>query len=306
MHLPVLLTETVERLQPRPGGVYVDGTLGSGGHAEAILKAMAGQGLFIGIDRDPEALARAGAKLAPFGEGVRLVHANFAEMAEVVREAGATQVDGIVMDLGISSNQIGTPERGFSFQDDGPLDMRMDTTKPVTAETLVAELSESELSDCFRELGEERRARRVAKGIVRAREEAPIRTTGRLAEIVAKAVGGRRGRIHPATRVFQALRMRVNEELESLKEGLEAGIELLAPGGRMAVISFHSIEDRIVKHCFVDHAGRMVSLAAGGEAWEGREPRMRRITRKPVMASEVELAENPRARSAKLRVAERV
>jgi 16S rRNA (cytosine1402-N4)-methyltransferase len=306
MHQPVLLTETVERLQPRPGGVYIDGTLGSGGHAEAIVKAMEGQGLLIGIDRDPEALARAGAKLAPYGEGVRLVHANFAEMAEVAREAGATQVDGIVMDLGISSNQIGTPERGFSFQDDGPLDMRMDTTKPVTAADLVNELSEAELSDCFRELGEERRARSVAKAIARAREEAPIRTTGRLAEIVAKAVGGRRGRIHPATRVFQALRMRVNEELESLREGLEAGIRLLAPGGRMAVISFHSLEDRIVKHCFADHVGRMVSLAAGGEAWEGREPRMRKVTRKPVTASEAELAENPRARSAKLRVAERV
>ncbi len=306
MHQPVLLSETVERLQPRPGGVYIDGTLGSGGHAETIVKAMEGRGLFIGIDRDPEALARAGATLAPYGEGVRLVHANFAQMADVAREAGVTQVDGIVMDLGVSSNQIGTPERGFSFQEDGPLDMRMDTTKPVTAAELVNELSGSELSDCFRELGEERRARGVAKAILRAREEAPIRTTGRLAEIVAKAVGGRRGRIHPATRVFQALRMRVNEELESLREGLEAGIRLLAPGGRMAVISFHSIEDRIVKHCFADHAGRMVSLAAGGEAWEGREPRVRRITRKPVMASEAELAQNPRARSAKLRVVERV
>jgi 16S rRNA (cytosine1402-N4)-methyltransferase len=306
MHQPVLLSETVERLRPRPGGVYVDGTLGSGGHAEAIVKAMEGQGLFIGIDRDPEALARAGEKLAPYGEWVRLVHANFAEMADVVRGAGATQVDGIVMDLGVSSNQIGTPERGFSFQDNGPLDMRMDTTKPITAETLVNELSDNELAECFRDLGEERRAWAAAKAIVRARDEAPIRTTGRLAEIVAKAVGGRRGRIHPATRVFQALRMRVNEELESLKEGLEAGINLLAPGGRMAVISFHSIEDRIVKHCFADHAGRMASLAAGGEAWEGREPRMRRITRKPVTASEAELAENPRARSAKLRVVERV
>lgn len=305
MHQPVLLAETVERLQPRPGGVYVDGTLGSGGHAEAIVKAMEGQGLFIGIDRDPEALARAGKRLASHGDGVRLVHANFAEMADVVREAGATQVDGIVMDLGVSSNQIGTPERGFSFQDDGLLDMRMDTTKPVTAQTLVSEMSEVELTECFRELGEERRARAAAKAILRARDEAPIRTTGRLAEIVSKAVGGRRGRIHPATRVFQALRMRVNEELESLKEGLEAGVRLLAPGGRMAVISFHSIEDRIVKHCFADHVGRMVSLAAGGEAWEGREPRMRKVTRKPVMASEVEVEQNPRARSAKLRVAER-
>ncbi len=306
MHQAVLLNETVERLKPRPGGVYIDGTLGSGGHAEAILMAMAGQGLFIGIDRDPEALARAGARLAPYGEGVRLVHANFAEMAEVVREAGVTQVDGIVMDLGVSSNQIGTPARGFSFQDDGPLDMRMDTTKPVTAEMLVNERSEAELSDCFRGLGEERRARGVAKAIVRAREDAPIRTTGRLAEIVSRAVGGRRGRIHPATRVFQALRMWVNEELESLKDGLEAGIRLLAPDGRMAVISFHSIEDRIVKHGFADHVGRMVSLAAGGEAWEGREPRMRKVTRKPVTASEAELEENPRARSAKLRVAERL
>ncbi len=306
MHLPVLLTETVERLRPRPGGVYIDGTLGNAGHAEAIVKAMEGQGLFIGIDRDPEALARAGARLAPYGELVRLVHSNFEAIEEVARAAGITQADGIMMDLGVSSNQIGTPARGFSFQDDGPLDMRMDPTRPPTAAELVNGMSEEELARCFRELGEERRARAAARAIVREREQAPIMTTGRLAEIVGPAVGGRRGRIHPATRVFQALRMEVNTELESLREGLEAGIGLLAPGGRMAVISFHSLEDRIVKHCFADHAGRMVSLAAGGEAWEGREPKLQRITRKPVMAGETELAENPRARSAKLRVVEKI
>lgn len=306
MHQPVLLAETMARLQPRPGGIYIDATLGSAGHAEAIVKAMEGRGRFIGIDRDTEALARAGAKLAPYGAGVRLVHANFAELAEVAGEAGVTQADGIVMDLGVSSNQIGTPRRGFSFQDDGPLDMRMDPTAPLTAAQVVNDASEAELAQCLRELGEERGARRVARAIVRARDAAPIRTTGRLAEIVSKALGGRRGRIHPATRVFQALRMRVNEELDALKQGLEAGIGLLSPGGRMAVISFHSIEDRIVKHGFADHVGRIVALAAGGEAWQGRAPRLQRVTRKPIMARDKERAENPRARSAKLRVAARM
>ncbi|NQU40093.1 MAG: 16S rRNA (cytosine(1402)-N(4))-methyltransferase RsmH [Lentisphaerae bacterium] len=306
MHQAVLLTETVERLNPRPGGIYIDATVGSAGHAAAIVERMEGQGLFIGMDRDPEALARAGERLAEFGAVVRLVHANFSGMEAVAREAGVTQVDGIMMDLGVSSNQIGTPERGFSFQDDGPLDMRMDPTQPPTAAELVNTLSEFELADCFRTLGEEKRARVAARAIVRERSEVPITTTGRLAAIVEKAVGGRRGRIHPATRVFQALRMRVNGELDALAEGLDAGISLLAPGGRLAVISFHSLEDRMVKHCFARHIGRMVSLAAGGEAWEGTRPKLKAITRKPVMASEAELAENPRARSAKLRVIEAI
>jgi 16S rRNA (cytosine1402-N4)-methyltransferase len=306
MHLPVLLTETVERLRPRPGGVYIDGTLGSAGHAAAIVRAMAGQGLFIGLDRDPEALERAGAVLAGMGDGIRLVHANFAEMEDVAREAGVKQADGIMMDLGVSSNQIGTPERGFSFQDDGPLDMRMDPTRPPTAADLVNGWSEEALAACFRDLGEERRARAVARAIGREREKAPIVTTGQLAAVVERVLGGRRGRIHPATRVFQALRMEVNAELASLDRGLEAGLALLAPGGRMAVISFHSLEDRVVKQCFARHAGRMVSLAAGGEAWEGIEPSVWRVTRKPVTAGEAELAANPRARSAKLRVVERL
>lgn len=306
MHQPVLLAETLARLNPHPGGVYIDATLGSAGHAAAIVKAMEGRGLFIGIDRDPEALVRAKARLGSVGEWVRLIHANFADIENVVREAGVTRVDGIMMDLGVSSNQIGTPERGFSFQDDGPLDMRMDPTRSSTAADLVNEWSENELTACFRDLGEERRARSAAKAIVREREGAPITTTGRLAGIVEHAVGGRRGRIHPATRVFQALRMRVNAEMESLEQGLEAGIRLLAPGGRMAVISFHSLEDRAVKHGFARHVGRMVSLEAGGEVWEGTEPKMKAITRKPVMAGETELADNPRARSAKLRVAEKI
>jgi 16S rRNA (cytosine1402-N4)-methyltransferase len=215
-------------------------------------------------------------------------------------------VDGVLMDLGISSWQLDDPSRGFGFQADGPLDMRMDPTAGTTAAAIVNGWPVEDLAALFRRYGEEPRARAAARGIAAAREQAPIETTARLAEVVSRALGGRRGRLHPATRVFQALRIEVNDELGALRAGLREAIDLLAPGGRLAVIAFHSLEDRLVKEAFRRHAGRMVALQQGGERWEGEEPRLKEICRKPVFAGEEEVQANPRARSARLRVAERM
>lgn len=309
-HIPVLLRETVERLVPRgpvaPGTWYIDGTAGAGGHSEAILDA-AGEGArLLALDRDGDAVELAKKRLERFGDRAVVVRAEFSGMAEVARRMGIGSVAGILLDLGVSSMQLDRPERGFGFMKDGPLDMRMDDRQGETAATLLARLDEAELARIIREYGEEPAARRLAKAIAEARSEGRLpTTTGELAELVSRAKGGRRGRIHPATQTFQALRIAVNGELAALDRALPAALDLLAPGGRLAVISFHSLEDRRVKHFMAAHEGRMESLPMGGERWCGQLPRGRRTDRRAVAAGEEEAARNPRARSAKLRVIER-
>lgn len=307
VHEPVLKTEVLDALRVMPGGRYIDGTLGGGGHTRALLEASAPDGRVMGMDRDPEALGRAEKALACFGDRFTGVRDNFAAMAERARERGFEAPDGILLDLGVSSDQLDTPERGFSFRFDGPLDMRMDPEAGVSVAEWLADVDEATLVDVLRRLGEEPRARRIARAMLRARDEGRLRGTASLAEVVERAVGGRKGaRIHPATRAFQALRMAVNDELGALADALEGGIGLLAPGGRMAVITFHSLEDRDVKRAFRRHEGREVSLYQGGSRWEGDLPKVRRITRKPLTAGDEERGRNPRARSAKLRVIEKM
>lgn len=305
-HTPVMFQEVLDLLSPKPGGTYLDGTLGSGGHAEGILEKAGPDGRLIGLDKDPEALGRAARTLAAYRSRCVLEHGDFADMSAIAERHGIREVDGVVLDLGVSSPQLDTPQRGFSFQNDGPLDMRMDPSSPVTAASLVASLPEADLADLIYKYGEEPASRRVARAIVDERALRPIETTLQLASVVERAKGGRRGRTHPATQTFQALRITVNRELESLARGIEAGISLLKPGGRMAVITFHSLEDRLVKQAFAAHAGRWESLQAGGRRWVGRAPAVRRVTKKPVVAGEEETRVNPRARSAKLRVIERL
>lgn len=306
VHKSVLLTEVLDLLDVVPGGVYIDGTLGSGGHSEDLLKAMGKKGRLLGIDQDEQALDRAKVRLKEWEAQCVFAHGNFADIAEIARSNGFDGVDGILMDIGVSSDQLEEAERGFSFMKEGPLDMRMDKSCGETAEDLVNSLPEFELFKILRTFGEEPKARRIAQAIVRERESEAITTTSALAQLVEKAVGGRRGRIHPATKTFQGLRIAVNEELDSLKHGLEGGLSLLRAGGRMAVISFHSLEDRIVKRFFASHVGRHVSLISGGSEWIGELPLMELINKKPIMAGENECEVNPRARSAKLRVAKLV
>ena len=282
-HVPVLLDETLELLAVRSGGLWVDGTLGLGGHAEAVLRATAPDGRLVGFDRDSEALERARARLLPFGARVRLEHADYREIPE---RLGDERASGILLDLGVSSLQLDDAERGFSFQREGPLDMRMDRSRRGTASELVNRMRESELADLIHELGEEPFSRRIARAIVRAREQEPIETTTRLAEIVRRAAPrSRRPGFHPATRTFQALRIRVNRELDNLGEAIERAARCLRSGGRIVVIAFHSLEDRAAKHAFRALAGRGFSL----------------LTRKPLRPGEAELRRNPRARSARLR-----
>lgn len=286
-HVSVLLAETLELLAVSPGGLWVDGTVGLGGHAEAVLRATAPDGRLRGFDRDGETLARARARLSPFGDRARLEHADFREIPE---RLGDDPANGILLDLGVSSVQLDDPDRGFSFQADGPLDMRMDRQEGETASDLVNHLPEKELADLIYAYGEERASRPIARGIVRARERAPIRTTGELADIVRRAAPhSRRRGFHPATRTFQALRIGVNRELEGLGEALERIAGCLTPTGRMAVIAFHSLEDRAVKVTFRALATR------------GYET----LTKKPLRPSEAETRANPRARSARLRATAR-
>jgi len=303
VHVSVLAEEVIEGLNPKSGGLYVDGTLGGGGHAQRILER---GGRVIGIDQDADVLAETAERLSVWGERFSPVHGNFADMKSLLENEMDEGVDGILLDLGVSSFQLDRAERGFSFQQEGPLDMRMDRTSGRTAADWVNTLSREELADTLRAYGEEPAAWRIAGAIEQARDERPLSTTLELAEVVSKAAGGRRGRLHPATRTFQALRMAVNDELGALERGLDDGLNLLRMGGRMAVISFHSLEDRKVKQTFNKHAGRMESLPQGGARWVGELPQMRKITRKAVTASDGELAENPRSRSAKLRIVERV
>ncbi|ABA89449.1 16S rRNA (N4-methyl-C1402)-methyltransferase [Syntrophotalea carbinolica DSM 2380] len=307
-HSSVMPEEVLECLRPQPGEVFVDGTVGGGGHARLILEATAPDGLLVGLDRDREALEEAGRQLASFGERVLLRHGNFADATRILAELDIATVDGILLDLGVSSFQLDTARRGFSFQSDAPLDMRMDTSAGMTAADVVNALSPEELARIFREYGEERYARRIARRIEKVRADEPLMTTRQLAELVRDAVPGGHvpSRIHPATRVFQALRIHVNAELDSLREGLRRSLALLKPGGRMAVISFHSLEDRIVKQFFRSEVQTCICPPGLPICACNRKPGVALLTRKGLKASESEIAANPRARSAVLRAIRRL
>ncbi|HMA34976.1 MAG TPA: 16S rRNA (cytosine(1402)-N(4))-methyltransferase RsmH [Chloroflexia bacterium] len=311
MHEPVLYQETLTALAVIPGGSYIDGTVGAGGHAAGILERAAPGGRLLGLDQDPQALDLARAQLAPFGAQAVLVHANFAALGEVAPARGFLANAGLLLDLGVSSMQIDSPVRGFSFLADAPLDMRMDPTAgPPTAADLVNHLPEGELADLLYRYGEEPASRRIARRIAAERQQAPIGTTSRLATIVLAAVGGRpagpRGRIHPATRTFQALRIAVNHELDVLPPALDAALALLRPGGRLAVIAFHSLEDRIVKQFIQQEVKGCICPPELPVCQCGRVPRLRAISKGAIQASAAEINRNPRARSARLRVAERL
>lgn len=305
--MPVLVAETLDLLAPerRPGGWFVDATLGLGGHAEALLER-APEARLLGIDRDPRALELAAQRLARFGDRVRLENANFHHLEPVLVRLGFRGVAGVLADLGVSSMQLDTPERGFSFRFDGPLDMRMGLAE-VTAADLVNQSSEGELERIFRDYGEERQARRIARVIARAREEEPIRTTGQLKRLIDRAKGGhpgREGRVDPATRVFQALRIAVNRELAGLEDFIEQAVRMLENDGRLVIISYHSLEDRIVKNTLRDLAHGEVDQVTGRPRSESQLIEV--LTRKPLRPSDEEVAFNPRSRSAKLRAARRI
>jgi 16S rRNA (cytosine1402-N4)-methyltransferase len=289
-HQPVLLEEVIHWLAPQPGQTFVDGTLGGGGHTRALVERVGGTGLVIALDRDPEAIDRAARDLA--GLPIKLAQSNFCELPEVLQEIELTGVDGIILDLGLSSDQLADRERGFSFNADGPLDLRFDPSDGEPASRLVNRLSAERLAEIIFHFGEERFSRRIAQAIVERRRDQPISTSGELADLIRRVVPsaprGQRERIDPATRTFQALRIAVNEELKSLEIALQRMPDCLKPGGRLVIISFHSLEDRRVKAAFRD------------------DPRYRVLTRKPVRPTEAEMARNPRSRSAKLRAAEKV
>ncbi|HBY97779.1 MAG: 16S rRNA (cytosine(1402)-N(4))-methyltransferase RsmH [Ardenticatenaceae bacterium] len=304
MHQSVLSQEVLDALAPRPGGRYIDATVGAGGHSAAILAASSPDGRLLGVDQDPAALEVATERLAPFGERVTLVRANFRMLADVAHEHGFQIVDGILLDLGYSSLQMEDLTRGFSFTAEAPLDMRLDPSAPTTAANLVNRLSEHDLANLIFEYGEERHSRRIARAIVAHR---PIQTARELGDLIARVVPRRRGdRIHPATRTFQALRIAVNDELGALEEVLPQAVALLRPGGRLTVISFHSLEDRIVKNYFRREATDCLCPPEILFCECGHRATLKLITRKPVSPGEEEIQANPRARSARLRVAERL
>lgn len=307
-HIPVLAAEVIEYLAPLPGGIYLDGTLGGGGHAGLILDAIAPDGRLFGFDRDISAITAASKSLARFGERFKAVNENFAGMEAALSELGVTGVDGFILDLGVSSHQLDTAERGFSFQQDAPLDMRMDRSQGETAADLVNRLSHGELAGMIREYGEDRWAGRIANFICKARENGPVTTTLQLADIVKGAIPRRawEDRIHPATRTFQALRIVVNEELSSLETGLKAAVGMLKPGGRGVVISFHSLEDRIVKQMFRGLATGCICPRDLPICSCGHLPEVKILTHRPVTAGEIEMSGNPRSRSARLRAVEKL
>ncbi|MGD2205265.1 MAG: 16S rRNA (cytosine(1402)-N(4))-methyltransferase RsmH [Anaerolineae bacterium] len=301
-HIPVLYDEVLAGLQVRPGLCHIDATVGAGGHASGILCASAPTGRLLGLDADPEAISFARQVLQPFGDRAILQVANFRRLKDTALSLGFEQVDSILMDLGLSSRQLADAERGFSFNHDGPLDMRFDPTEGQSAADLVNQLPEAELADILWRHGEERHSRRIARAIVAAR---PIITTGQLADRVARTVGHRE-RIHPATRTFQALRIAVNDELGALAQALPQARDLLRPGGRLAVISFHSLEDRIVKRFYRQEARDCICPPKIPVCACGHRATLRIITRKPTRPTEQEVTHNPKSRSAKLRIAERL
>src|SRR5512143_3766662 len=301
-HVSVLYQEIIHALQPRSGGRYVDGTLGAGGHARGIMEASAPDGQLLGLDVDPKALAIARRILAPYENRIHLAQASYTSLADRLAQLGWDAVDGIVLDLGASSMQFDTPERGFSFMQDAPLDMRFGPHVPQTAADIVNSYSERELADLIYEYGEDRDSRKIARAIVRAR---PIHTTRELVAAIESASPRRGDRVHPATRTFQALRIAVNEELSSIAEVLPQAVAALRSGGRLAVISFHSLEDRIVKDFFREQSKDLINPPYERIYEVERKATLKEINRKPITPSEEEITSNPRARSAKLRIAEK-
>ena len=304
-HKPVLFEETIRSLAIRPEGTYIDGTMGGGGHSEAILQRLT-TGTLLSIDQDPDAIQAAGERLKQYPQSIR-VRGNFAQMGEIAKAQGMEAVDGVLLDIGVSSYQLDTPERGFSYHHDAPLDMRMSQEGP-SARDLVNTLDERELADIIYRYGEDRSARRIAQGICLAREKAPIETTAQLAEIIKESVPAavRRAEGHPARKTFQALRIAVNGELDRLQEGLAAGFGLLKPGGRLAVITFHSLEDRIVKQQMQEWCQGCICPKDFPVCVCGRKPQGKLVYKKGLAPSPEEVEENPRARSSRLRVIEKL
>lgn len=307
-HKSVLLDEVIEGLAIKADGIYVDGTLGGAGHASVVCSRLGENGRFIGIDQDADAIAVSTERLAPYGERVKIIRSNYSDMVNVLHEEGIYHVDGITLDLGVSSFQLDTSERGFSYRFDAPLDMRMDNRQELSAETVVNEYTEMELYHLIRNYGEDKFAKNIAKHIVTERQREPVRTTGRLAEIVSQAIpmkikkqGG-----HPAKRTFQAIRIEVNHELEVLEQNLSDMIDLLNPGGRLCIITFHSLEDRIVKKAFRAAENPCTCPPDFPVCVCGKQSRGRSVSRKPILPSEQEMQENPRSKSAKLRIFEHV
>ena len=306
-HKSVLLKETVEGLGIRPDGIYVDGTLGGGGHAYEVCRRLNSKGSFIGIDQDAAAIEAASARLLGFGEKVTVIRSNYCDMKPRLHELGIDKVDGIILDLGVSSYQLDTAERGFSYRTDAPLDMRMDTRQEKTAKDIVNGYSETDLFHMIRDYGEDRFAKNIAKHIVAAREKGPIETTGQLAEIIRQSIpmkiqktGG-----HPAKRTFQAIRIELNRELEVLENSLDDMIDMLNPGGRLCIITFHSLEDKIVKTNFRRNENPCTCPSSFPVCVCGKVSKGRVITKKPILPSEEEMEENSRSKSAKLRIFER-
>ena len=305
-HVSVLLDECIEGLNIKPDGIYVDGTLGGAGHSYHIAERLT-TGRLIGIDRDPVALKAAGERLSPFADRVTLVHSNFCRMGQVLQELGISGVDGILLDLGVSSPQLDYGSRGFSYMTDAPLDMRMDNGDALSADTVVNTWSYEELKRILYDYGEERYAPAIAAAIVRKREISPIRTTLELVDVIRSAMppAALREKQHPAKRTFQAIRIAVNDELNSVSKAMDAAIPCLNPGGRLAVITFHSLEDRIVKNAMAAAAKGCICPPEFPVCVCGRKPQVTVLTRKPIVSGEEELERNPRARSAKLRICEK-
>lgn len=306
-HQSVLLEETVGNLRVKPDGIYVDGTLGGGGHSYAICQQLSAKGSLIGIDQDEAAINAAGKRLQEFKEQVTIIRSNYCNMKRELQKIGITSVDGIVLDLGVSSYQLDNSERGFTYREDVPLDMRMDQRNPKTAADIVNEYSEMELYRMIRDYGEDRFAKNIAKHIVRARAKKPIETTGELCEIIKAAIPAkmRAGTGHPAKQTFQALRIELNHELDVLTQSIDGMIDRLAPGGRLCIITFHSLEDRIVKTRFRTNENPCICPPGFPVCVCGRISKGKVITRKPILPSEQEMEENSRSKSAKLRVFEK-
>ncbi len=307
-HVSVLKNECIEGLQIKSSGTYVDGTFGGGGHAMEVISRLNGNGRFVGIDQDQDAVENGRAKLEPYKEKAQLVRDNFSNIISIMKDLHIVAVDGILLDIGVSSYQLDTGERGFSYMHDAELDMRMDQRNPMTAKRMIAEYSEKELANIIKDYGEERWATRIAQFIVAERKIKPIETTGELVEVIKKAVpkGARKDGPHPAKRTFQALRIAVNNELGILEQAIEDMAGLLAPGGRLCIITFHSLEDRIVKQTFHRLEHPCTCPPEFPVCVCGKKPSIRVITRKPILPSDEELEFNPRARSAKLRILEKL
>lgn len=305
-HKSVLLEETIEHLNINPDGIYVDGTLGGGGHSYEIAKLLSG-GRLIGIDQDEAAIAAATERLAEYKDKVTIVRSNYSEIKQVLHDLSIDHVNGILLDLGVSSYQLDTPERGFSYKEDAPLDMRMDTRNTLTAKDIVNTYSETELYRIIRDYGEDNFAKNIVKHIVRRREEKPLETTFELVEVIKAAIPARvrAGTGHPAKRTFQAIRIELNRELEVLRDTLQDMIELLSPGGRLCIITFHSLEDRIVKACFKKNENPCTCPPGFPVCVCGKVPQGKVISRKPILPSQEELEYNKRSKSAKLRVFEK-